>query len=141
LATARDPGRVDDLVKKYGDQVRTAPLDVADEDATKAAVQAAVQAFGRLDVVVNNAGCADIASFEQLSSERFKALIETNFYGFVQDPRRAAGHAKAKERLHPSDIVRRGPPGSSRERRIQCSQVGGRGDSPSLLPGKWLLLG
>ena len=49
VATARDPRRLEDLVKKYGAQVRTAPLDVADEDAAKAAVQVAVEAFGRLD--------------------------------------------------------------------------------------------
>jgi NAD(P)-dependent dehydrogenase (short-subunit alcohol dehydrogenase family) len=56
VATARDPRRLDDLVAQYGDRVRTAPLDVADEDAANAAVQAAVDAFGRLNVVVNNAG-------------------------------------------------------------------------------------
>ncbi len=83
VATARDPRRLDDLVKKYGDQVRTAPLDVADEAATHAAVQVAVDAFGRLDVVVNNAGYGDLAPFEQVSSERFKALVDTNFYGVV----------------------------------------------------------
>ena len=76
VATARDPRRFEDLVEKYGDQIRTAPLDVADEDAAYAAVQVAVDAFGRLDVVVNNAGYGDVAPFEQLSSERFKAVVD-----------------------------------------------------------------
>jgi len=89
VATARDPRRLEDLVEKHGDRVRTAPLDVADEDAAHRAVQAAVSAFGRLDVVVNNAGYGDVAPFEQVSSERFKALVDTNFYGVVYMTRAA----------------------------------------------------
>ena len=54
VATARDPRRLEDLVEKYGDQVRTAPLDVADEDAARAAVQVAVDTFGRLGSSVDS---------------------------------------------------------------------------------------
>src|SRR5215831_6676527 len=89
VATARDPRRLEDLVNKYGDQIRTAPLDVADEAAAHAALQVAVAAFGRLDVVINNAGYGDVAPFEQLSSERFKAVMDTNFYGVVNVTRGA----------------------------------------------------
>jgi NAD(P)-dependent dehydrogenase (short-subunit alcohol dehydrogenase family) len=89
VATARDTQRLEDLVKKYGDRVRTASLDVTDEKGALAAVQVAVKAFGRLDVVVNNAGFGDFAPFEQLSPERFKAVIDTNFYGVVYMTRAA----------------------------------------------------
>lgn len=83
VATARDPGHLNDLVAQYGDHVRTAPLDVTDESAANAAVQVAMSAFGCLDVVVNNAGYGDVAPFEQLTPERFKAVMDTNFYGVV----------------------------------------------------------
>src|SRR5579863_4606489 len=74
VATARNPRRLDDLVNKFGERVRAVSLDVADESAAQAAVQVALDAFGRLDVVVN-AGFADIAPFEQLSAECCKTVI------------------------------------------------------------------
>ena len=89
VATARDPRQLEDLVQKYGDHVRAVPLDVADEGAAHAAVRVAVDAFGHLDVVVNNAGYGDVAPFEQLSSERFKAVMDTNLYGVVNVTRAA----------------------------------------------------
>ncbi len=89
IATARDPRRLKDLTEQFGDRIRAAPLDVADERAAQVAVRQAVDAFGRLDVVVNNAGYGDISPFEQLASERFKALMDTNFYGVVNVTRAA----------------------------------------------------
>ena len=67
----------------------TVPLDVADEASAHAAVRAAMEAFERLDVVVNNAGYGDVAPFEQLNADRFKAVIDTNFYGVVNVTRAA----------------------------------------------------
>ena len=82
------------MVNKFGERVRAVSLDVADESAAQAAVQVALDAFGRLDVVVNNAGFGDIAPFEQLSAERFKAVIDTNFYGVVNVTRAAVPHMR-----------------------------------------------
>lgn len=128
VATARDPRRLDDVVKEYGDQVRTALLDVADENAANSAVQAAVDAFGRLDVVVNNAGYGDIAPFEQLSSERFRAVVDTNFYGVVNVTRAAL------------PIMRKQKSGCI----LQISSVGGRLGVPGSAPyhaAKWAVGG
>jgi NAD(P)-dependent dehydrogenase (short-subunit alcohol dehydrogenase family) len=128
VATARDPHRLEDLVKKYGDQIRTAPLDVADETAAKAAVQVATAAFGRLDVVVNNAGYGDISPFEQLTSERFKAVLDTNFYGVVNVTRAAI------------PIMRKQKSGCI----LQVSSVGGRLARPGNSPyhaAKWAVGG
>jgi NAD(P)-dependent dehydrogenase (short-subunit alcohol dehydrogenase family) len=128
IATARDPGRLEDLIKKYGDQIRTAPLDVADEAAAYVAVQVAIDAFGRLDVAVNNGGYGDFAPFEQLSSERFKAVIDTNFYGVVNVTRAAL------------PIMRKQKSGCI----LQISSVGGRLGVPGNSPyhaAKWAVGG
>ncbi|MBC6456529.1 SDR family NAD(P)-dependent oxidoreductase [Actinomadura sp. HBU206391] len=83
LATARDPRSLADLTQRYGDRVRTVALDVTDPAAAEAAVRTAVEAFGRLDVVVNNAGYADLASVEDITAEAFRAQIDTNLLGVV----------------------------------------------------------
>ena len=83
VATARRPEQLRDLADRYGDQVRTVALDVTDRAAAARVVQTAVDTFGRLDVVANNAGHADSAPVEQTTEEAFRAQLETNLFGTV----------------------------------------------------------
>jgi len=83
LATGRDPGKLSDLVARYGDQVRAVALDVTSEQAATNAVVETIKAFGRLDVVANNAGYGDVCPIEDMSMDEFRAQIETNLFGVV----------------------------------------------------------
>lgn len=80
-ATARRPEQLDDLARKYGDRVLPLALDVTDRAAAVAALAATVANFGRVDVVVNNAGYANIAPVETASEEDFRRQFDTNFWG------------------------------------------------------------
>jgi NAD(P)-dependent dehydrogenase (short-subunit alcohol dehydrogenase family) len=83
VATARAPAQLADLVERYGNQVRAVALDVTDVQAAQDAIQTAVDAFGGLDVLVNNAGYGDVGSIEDTSLADFRAQIETNLFGVI----------------------------------------------------------
>ncbi|MBZ9604812.1 oxidoreductase [Phyllobacterium chamaecytisi] len=83
VATARNPSQLSDLAERYGDQVRLFELDVTDPAAADAAVKNAVDTFGRLDVLVNNAGYGNVNAIEDTSLEEFRAQIETNLFGVI----------------------------------------------------------
>src|SRR6202790_5517648 len=87
VAGARRTEELAPLVAQYGERVKSVGLEVRDEAAAKAAVQLAVDAFGRLDVLVNNAGYGQIAPFEQMSGEDFQAVVDTCLYGVVYTTR------------------------------------------------------
>ncbi|HEY4457024.1 MAG TPA: SDR family NAD(P)-dependent oxidoreductase [Pseudonocardiaceae bacterium] len=128
LATARDPRTLDDLVARYGDRVRAAQLDVTDAEQAERVVAEAVEAFGRLDVVVNNAGQGDRASLEDTSLEAFRRQIDTNFYGTVYLSRAAVPVLREQGSGHI----------------IQISSVGGRIATPGMTAyqsAKWAVGG
>ena len=83
LATARNSEHLVDLASKFGESVRTVPLDVTNEEQAKYAVDAAIHTFGSLDILVNNAGYGNVGSVEDTSVADFRSQIETNLFGVI----------------------------------------------------------
>src|SRR5258706_3905051 len=79
--TARHPEQLAELAERYGDCVSPVALDVTDPNAVAAGVTAGVETFGGLDVVVNNAGYANVAPIETGAAADFRTQFETNFWG------------------------------------------------------------
>jgi NAD(P)-dependent dehydrogenase (short-subunit alcohol dehydrogenase family) len=80
-ATARDTSSLDALSETYGDRVQALELDVTDKAAIDSAVASAHKHFGRLDVVVNNAGYGQFGAIEEVSEQEARRQIETNLFG------------------------------------------------------------
>ena len=83
VATARQPDSLADLADRYGRRILPVALDVTDPGAAAAAVAAGTDAFGRLDVVVNNAGYANLAAVEDITLADFRAQVDANLFGVV----------------------------------------------------------
>jgi NAD(P)-dependent dehydrogenase (short-subunit alcohol dehydrogenase family) len=83
IATARRPEQLQHLVERYGARAFPVALDVAHNSDVLKAVRAGHEKFGRIDIVVNNAGYADTSSVEDVNIDDFRAQIDTNFYGTV----------------------------------------------------------
>ncbi|SHN45943.1 oxidoreductase [Cryptosporangium aurantiacum] len=96
MATARKPDDLADLVAAGGDRLRTAALDVTDPDAAAAAVDATLDAFGRLDVVVNNAGFAAVGAVEELTMDELRHVMEVMFFGAVAVTKAAVPHLRTQ---------------------------------------------
>jgi NAD(P)-dependent dehydrogenase (short-subunit alcohol dehydrogenase family) len=112
VATARRPDQLGDL----SGRVTTAALDVTDYEAAQRAVAVAVETYGRLDVVVNNAGYADFAAVEDMSIDMFRAQIDTNLLGVVNVTKAAL------------PVMREQGDGHI----VQISSIGGRMANPGL---------
>jgi NAD(P)-dependent dehydrogenase (short-subunit alcohol dehydrogenase family) len=117
VATARRPEQLDDLVTRYGGRIRAVALDVTDAAEASRAVNEAVKVFGRLDVVVNNAGYANSAPIEEMTEDDFRGQIETNLFGVVNVTRAALPVLRAQR----SGVF------------VQFSSIGGRvGGTPGM---------
>lgn len=116
VATARDPDRLGDLVAEHGDSLRSFALDVTDAKAAQAAVDFTIATFGKLDVLVNNAGFGHFSPFEQADEDDFRAQIDTNFYGVVHLSRAVLPVMRAQSSGHI----------------INISSVGGRSSAPGM---------
>jgi NAD(P)-dependent dehydrogenase (short-subunit alcohol dehydrogenase family) len=128
VATARNPRDLDDLARRYGDSIHVEQLDVTDPAAAQRAVENGAAAFGRLDVVVNNAGQGDRVSLEDTTIEVFRRQVETNFLGTVYVTKAAV------------PVLREQGGG----RIIQVSSLGGRIGSPGMTAyqsAKWAVGG
>src|SRR3984957_70130 len=116
-ATARGPEQLDDLAAAYPDRLQALALDVTDVAATGAAISEARERFGRLDVIVNNAGYANLAPIETGDDDDFRTQFETNFWGLYHVSKAAIGPLRRQG----GGLI------------VQFSSVGGRvGGSPGI---------
>lgn len=83
LATARNSEQLLDVASKFGKNVRIVSLDVTNEAQAKYAVDAAIETFGGLDVLINNAGYGNVSPVEDTPIADFRAQIETNLFGVI----------------------------------------------------------
>jgi len=116
IATARDTKQLRPLEEQYGSKVFALALDVRNAEQVRSAVNAAAERFGRIDVLVNNAGYGFIGAFEEMTEDEFEGQIDTNFWGVVHVTRAAL------------PILRKQGSG----RILQVTSIGGRGAGPGL---------
>ncbi|PRY30514.1 oxidoreductase [Pseudosporangium ferrugineum] len=98
VLTGRDPAALDAVVESAGaaGAALTVGLDVTDDDAVRAAVAAALDRFGHLDVVVNNAGWGLMGAIEEVSDAECRAVFETNVFGLLAVTRAVLPHLRAR---------------------------------------------
>ena len=83
VATARRKERLDELAKKAPLQIKAISMDVTNRDEVKKGVQQAIETFGKIDVLINNAGYGIVGALEETPEEEFRNQMETNFFGAV----------------------------------------------------------
>lgn len=100
IATARQPSALGELAACFPETCRVLALDVTDSLQVKTVVAQAAEAFGRLDVVVNNAGYGLVGAFEELGAEQITRNFDTNFFGALEVIRAALPILRAQHSGH-----------------------------------------
>ena len=100
VVTARDPAQIQDIVAQYPKTSLAVQLDVADYSQIDRAISAAENAFGRIDVLVNNAGYGYLAAVEEGEEQEIRAMFETNFFGLAALIRRVLPGMRAQAHGH-----------------------------------------
>ncbi|MFK0292603.1 oxidoreductase [Streptomyces sp. NPDC090442] len=100
VVTARDPATVSDIVAEHADRALPLALDVTRPDRVRAAVEQAEAAFGRIDVLVNNAGYGYLAAIEEGEDEQIRELFDTNVFGLVDVVRAVLPGMRARRAGH-----------------------------------------
>jgi NAD(P)-dependent dehydrogenase (short-subunit alcohol dehydrogenase family) len=100
VATARNPEQVAELEERHPGQVAAVSLDVTDPEQARTAVDAGLEAFDRIDVVVNNAGYGLFGALEELSDEDLRREFDTNVFGALAVTRAALPHLRQRRSGH-----------------------------------------
>jgi NAD(P)-dependent dehydrogenase (short-subunit alcohol dehydrogenase family) len=108
VATARRPEQLVDLTEAHGDRLRAVKLDVTLPAEAERAVAAVTETFGRIDVLVNNAGYGFVGAFEEMTADEFRGQIDTNFWGVVNVTRAALPHLRKQGSGHIIQITSAG---------------------------------
>ncbi|SDE47844.1 oxidoreductase [Glycomyces harbinensis] len=96
IATARRPEALDDLAAAYPGRAVPVALDVTDPDRVKAVVAEAVLWYGRIDVLVNNAGRGHVGAVEESTDAELRSLMELHFFGPAALVRAALPHMRSR---------------------------------------------
>ncbi|MCW2515225.1 MAG: oxidoreductase [Mycobacterium sp.] len=128
VAGVRSTSALDDLTAHYPDRLVVVELDVTNDEHVHAAITTTIDRFGRLDVLVNNAGYANMAAIEDVDFDDFRAQLDTNFLGVVRLTQAALPIMRTQRAGHV----------------VQISSVGGRLTRPGLAAyqsAKWAVTG
>jgi NADP-dependent 3-hydroxy acid dehydrogenase YdfG len=106
IATARDVSKLEDLTRLNPENLRTFTLDVTKPAQIEAVAQQAIDAFGHVDVLVNNAGYGLSGAIEEISEDEFEPLFQTNIYGLIRTTKAFLPHLRERRSGHIFNFLR-----------------------------------